>query len=107
MFVRPVCREMKQFIGDYNKAGRHFFSEGAMKFFNSRIEDGFFYWTKDERLFITSEQENVGSDDTRYFTVRIANLKELQVRTVCFNAHRTVKEARDYIKNMDTLDIKY
>lgn len=107
MFVRPVCREFKQFIEDHKRAGRYFFSEGAMNGFNSRIEDGFFHWSDNEQLFITSEQDRFGSDDTRYFTVRVANLKDLKVRTLEFNAHTSLREARDYIKNMKTLDIKY
>ena len=42
MFVRPISSDFKKFIGEYNKAGRHFFSESTMRFWNSRIEDGFF-----------------------------------------------------------------
>ena len=107
MFVRPVCRELKQFIKDHQNAGYYFFSSGAMEGFSSRIEDGFFHWNDNESLFITSEQDRFGNDNTRYFTVRVANLKDKQVRTVNYEAHKTVQEARKYIQNMTELNIKY
>jgi len=107
MFVRPISSNFKKFIQDHKKAGRYFFAPNAMQGFSSRIEDGFFHWNDNEQLFITSEQDRIGSDDTRYFTVRVANLKDLQVRTINYNAHKSVKEARDYISNMTKLNIKY
>jgi len=98
---------IQEFIEAHKEMGRYFFSEKAMDGFSSKIETDFYPYDCDQKFFVTSEQDRFGNDNTRYYTVRVANLVDLQVRTIEFNAHRSLRQAVKWIEQCETIKVEY
>ena len=81
-----------------NSTGHFFFSRGAMRFFNSRIEGGT-YNASGRCLFVTSEQ--FSEDSPRRFTIR-ESLESGKIETVGeFQQYATKSNAVSAIKTME------
>ncbi len=67
--------------------GNHWFDDGAMQFFKSKIE----HWDGATGMFITSEQDG---DRDRKYTIRRANFETGRVKTVgAFQKFNTLDDA--------------
>jgi len=90
MRALPTINDIKEANA---KAGRHFFSAGAMAFFNSRIESEVI----NGAYFITSEA-NYRLSDRRRFTVRKFNPHTAEIETVGpFFHFKTKQKALEYL----------
>lgn len=63
-----MFNDMQEVIEANEEAGRYFFSENTMRFFDSRVESELF----DNQTFITSEKRGF-EDYRRVYAVRVAN----------------------------------
>ena len=85
---------IRQIIKLHQDAGKHFFDEASMRFFNSRISS-----KTSGRHFVTSEK---GPDNVRRYTVRaietdgnINDIGGFQAYNNLRSAHIAMKEAND------------
>lgn len=77
------------------KAGRYWFTEGAIKFFNSKIESKLL----NQKYFVTSERFEEGYP--RLYTIRAYNPKTHQIDTVGeFQQYKTKEGALVAIGNL-------
>lgn len=82
---------------ELNKSiGNHWFKEGAMEFFDSKIHD----FDEDSGFFITSEDSHIGSSK-RLYTIRLANFQTGRVKTVgTFQEFDSITQARTRFKRL-------
>lgn len=76
--------------------GNHWFSTGAVNFFDSKIHD----WDEKNGVFITSEDSHIGGSK-RMFTIRVADFETGRVRTPRrFMEFDSLREARTVMKRI-------
>lgn len=85
-----------------SKGSPHFFDEGTLRYFSSRISD--LCWTKGDTIyFITSEADNgptKHAGSVRAFTIRTCDLGG-DIQTIGnFQEHETLRDARLGIKEL-------
>jgi hypothetical protein len=85
-----------------NRAGgQHFFSAGAMRFFNSKVESALY----SGRYFITSERFRF--DDPKAYTVREVMEKGASIETVGeFCQYKNIEDARAEIRRLLKLPVR-
>lgn len=83
---------LDEFKEQHERHGGHWFSVGAMKFFNSKIT----WWDNETGFFITSE---VNPAAEKRYTVRQADFKTFNVKTIGeFHYHRSSQAAKKWLE---------
>ena len=83
---------LDQFKEQHERAGGHWFSVGALKFFNSKIV----WWDAETGFFITSE---VNPSDEKRYSVRMADFDTYNVITIGeFHSHKSLQAAKKWLE---------